>query len=50
MGLDDPVAGRYQPLAWMLLEAEYAVAGLKPAGYHLVSLLLHAVIAILFLS
>ena len=32
----------YQPFAWMLFEAEYAVWDLDPFGYHLVSLLLHA--------
>jgi tetratricopeptide (TPR) repeat protein len=40
--------GAYQPLAWMLLEAEYGIVGLEPAGYHFVSLVLHAVVAILF--
>ena len=40
--------GAYQPMAWMLLEAQYCVVGLEPTGYHLVSLALHAVDAILF--
>src|SRR5580704_17067942 len=30
--------GVYQPLGWMLVEAEYCVLGLAPTGYHLVSL------------
>ena len=40
--------GVYQPLAWLLFFAQYAVWGLEPWGYHLVSLLGHAVNAILF--
>jgi tetratricopeptide (TPR) repeat protein len=38
--------GVYQPLAWLLLEAEYACWGLEPWGYHLTSLLLHAANAV----
>jgi protein O-mannosyl-transferase len=38
--------GVYQPLAWMLLEGEYAAWGMEPRGYHLASLLLHAVNAV----
>jgi protein O-mannosyl-transferase len=34
--------GVYQPLGWMLLGAQYALWGLDPRGYHVVSLLLHA--------
>ncbi len=34
--------GVYQPLSWMLFEAEYAGWGLDPRGYHLVSLALYA--------
>jgi len=34
--------GVYQPLTWMLLEAERSLWGLNPRGYHLASLLLHA--------
>src|SRR5579859_7748057 len=34
--------GVYQPLGWMLLEAEYAAWGLNPRGYHIVSLVFHA--------
>jgi Flp pilus assembly protein TadD len=37
------LVGVYQPLAWMILEAEYALWGLRPRGYHLTSLVLHAV-------
>jgi Flp pilus assembly protein TadD len=33
--------GVYQPLAWMLLGAEYLVFGLQPWGYHLASVVLH---------
>jgi hypothetical protein len=38
--------GVYQPLGWMLLEAEYVAVGLEPAGYHLTSLLLHSLTAV----
>jgi protein O-mannosyl-transferase len=34
--------GVYQPLSWMLLEAEYTAWGLSPRGYHLASLALYA--------
>jgi hypothetical protein len=33
--------GVYQPLSWMLLEAEYSVWDLGPRGYHAASLVLH---------
>jgi hypothetical protein len=39
--------GVYQPLAWMLFEAEYAVGGLEPSVYHGTSLILHIADAIL---
>ena len=39
--------GVYQPLAWLLFAAQYRFWGLEPGGYHLVSLLLHAVISTL---
>jgi Tfp pilus assembly protein PilF len=39
--------GVYQPLAWMLLEVQYAIWELDPWGYHFVSLLLHALNAAL---
>jgi protein O-mannosyl-transferase len=35
----------YQPLWWMLVMAEHAAWGLKPMGYHAVSLALHAAVA-----
>jgi tetratricopeptide (TPR) repeat protein len=38
--------GVYQPLAWLLFEAQYVVWKLDPRGYHLVSLLLHAADAV----
>src|SRR5438445_12422449 len=37
-----PLLGTYQPLGWMLAEAEYAAWGLRPMGYHATSLALHA--------
>jgi Flp pilus assembly protein TadD len=40
--------GVYQPLAWLIFFAESAAWGLEPWGYHLVSLLWHAVNAIQF--
>ncbi len=40
--------GAYQPLTWMLLEAEYVTWGLDPRGYHVASMVLHAVDAFLF--
>jgi hypothetical protein len=39
--------GVYQPVSWMLLEAQYSIWNLDPWGYHLVSLMLHAVNAAL---
>jgi protein O-mannosyl-transferase len=36
----------YQPLGWLILEAEYAAFGLEPWGYHLLSVLLHAANAV----
>ena len=38
--------GAYQPLAWMLLETQYAVWQLNPRGYHLISLLLQVANAV----
>jgi tetratricopeptide (TPR) repeat protein len=35
--------GVYQPLGWILHEAEYACWGLNPRGYHAMSLVLHIV-------
>lgn len=37
--------GVYQPLGWLLLEAQYAAFGLFAPGYHLASLALHAAVA-----
>jgi len=34
--------GVYQPLAWMLFEVQYAAFGFDARGYHLTSLVLHA--------
>lgn len=39
--------GSYQPLAWLLFELEFLGWGLDPRGYHLASLILHAVNAML---
>jgi tetratricopeptide (TPR) repeat protein len=41
--------GVYQPLAWILLEAQYATFGLAAWGYHLVSILLHAANGVLLM-
>jgi tetratricopeptide (TPR) repeat protein len=41
------LVGVYQPLAWLLLEAQYLIWGLNPFGYHLTSLLLHTAVAVL---
>jgi len=38
--------GVYEPLGWMLLEAEYAAWGLDPCGYHLASLALYLLVTI----
>src|SRR5262249_31530433 len=38
--------GVYQPLAWMLLGVQSALWDLDPAGYHAVSLALHALNAV----
>jgi Flp pilus assembly protein TadD len=35
--------GVYQPLAWMLLELQYVLFGLRTWGYHLTSLVLYAI-------
>ncbi len=42
--------GVFQPLTWMLFEVQYAVFGLNPRGYHLTSLLLHALTALALFS
>jgi tetratricopeptide (TPR) repeat protein len=38
--------GVYQPLGWLILEAQYVVWKLDPRGYHLVSILLHTANAV----
>ncbi|MBI4379742.1 MAG: tetratricopeptide repeat protein [candidate division NC10 bacterium] len=40
--------GHYVPLAWMTLGLDYLLWGMKPFGYHLTSLLLHATNAVVF--
>jgi protein O-mannosyl-transferase len=40
--------GAYQPFGWILFSAQYAAWGLKPVGYHAVSLILHGINAVLF--
>lgn len=39
--------GHYVPLSWMTLGLDYTLWGMNPAGYHLTSLLLHCVDAVL---
>jgi len=39
--------GHYIPLTWMTLGLDYAVWGMKPAGYHLTNVLLHVANAVL---
>ena len=36
------------PLTWMTLGFDYLIWGMDPAGYHLTSLLLHALVALVF--
>ena len=38
--------GVYQPLFWMLCGLEYKLFGLRPGGYHLVSLLFHGAVSV----
>jgi tetratricopeptide (TPR) repeat protein len=40
--------GHYQPLSWLTLGSDYLLWGMRPSGYHLTSLLLHAANAVLF--
>ena len=42
--------GQYVPLTWITLGLDYLLWGMNAAGYHLTSLLLHAVTAVLFYS
>ena len=37
----------YRPLTWITLEADYLLWGMQPSGYHLTSLILHCVAAVL---
>ena len=39
--------GVYQPIGWLIQSLTYAIYGLDPRGYHLVSLLFHAVNVVL---
>ena len=39
--------GHYQPLSWVTFGLDYLLWGMKPFGYHLTSLILHAVNAVL---
>jgi protein O-mannosyl-transferase len=41
------LVGVYQPLAWLLLELQYALFALRPFGYHLTSLCLHGLNTVL---
>jgi tetratricopeptide (TPR) repeat protein len=38
--------GVYQPLAWMIFETEYAIWGLAPWGYHLLSIVNHLAVTV----
>ena len=38
----------YRPLTWITLGADYLLWGMNPAGYHLTSLILHCITALLF--
>src|SRR5438132_1105205 len=40
--------GHYIPLTWMTLGLDYLLWGMKPVGYHLTNLLLHAANAVVF--
>lgn len=40
--------GHYQPLTWLSFGLDYQLWGMAPFGYHLTSLLLHALNAVLF--
>jgi len=42
--------GQYVPLTWITLGLDYLLWGMNAAGYHLTSLLLHVVTAVLFYS
>src|SRR5262249_40398640 len=38
----------YRPLTWVTFGLDYLLWGMDPAGYHLTSLLLHAINAVIF--
>lgn len=40
--------GHYQPMSWLTLAADYLIWGLQARGYHLTSLVIHGVNALLF--
>jgi len=40
--------GHYIPVAWLTLGLDYALWGMNPLGYHLTSLVLHAINSVLF--
>ncbi len=40
--------GAYQPLSWMSFSTQYVAWGMDPTGYHVVSVVLHAVNGVLF--
>ena len=42
--------GVYQPVAWVLLGAQYELCGLMPWGYHLASLALHCANAVVLMA
>lgn len=42
------IYGHYMPLTWLTLGFDYVIWGLNPVGYHLTSLLFHALNASLF--
>ncbi|MFQ5899882.1 MAG: hypothetical protein ACE5JN_16785, partial [Candidatus Methylomirabilia bacterium] len=46
--LTTPFLGHWTPLTWMTLGLDYLVWGMNPAGYHLTSILFHAVNAAVF--
>jgi tetratricopeptide (TPR) repeat protein len=41
--------GHWQPLSWLTLAVDYRFWGLRPGGYHLTSLLIHAASAVVLL-
>lgn len=41
------LGGHYQPLSWMTFALDYTVWGMRPAGYHLTNVILHAANALL---